>query len=316
MNDSKKTFKPKARVAKGFRDIDAAEIRGIRAMLTTIQGVYESYGFEPVEQPFIEYTEALGKFLPDQDRPNAGVFSFQDDDEQWLSLRYDLTAPLARYVAENNPAAARASPSGYAYPLGEAGRPVRDGSATGPVKCVQLRTLADWLAVPTSARYRPRDGKTFCNIYAADYAYLASVYLPRVWWTDQALVLIGQGQTVQPLYAQTVREMRADDLFAWLVDIGPSFGWKRVFDATALQNCANNGGVGVICADREAEGRAGHISVVVPEDEAHRAKRDADDHVTQPLQSQAGATNWRYGSAGPDWWRGAEFRDRGFFIHD
>jgi histidyl-tRNA synthetase len=70
--------------------------------LATIQGVYESYGFEPVEQPFIEYTEALGKFLPDQDRPNAGVFSFQDDDEQWLSLRYDLTAPLARYVAENN----------------------------------------------------------------------------------------------------------------------------------------------------------------------------------------------------------------------
>ena len=102
MSDSKKTFKPKARVAKGFRDIPADEIRGLRAMLATIQQVYESYGFEPVEQPFIEYTEALGKFLPDQDRPNAGVFSFQDDDEQWLSLRYDLTAPLARYVAENN----------------------------------------------------------------------------------------------------------------------------------------------------------------------------------------------------------------------
>jgi histidyl-tRNA synthetase len=102
MNESKKTFKPKARVAKGFRDIDADEIRGTRAMLATIQRVYESYGFEPVEQPFIEYTDALGKFLPDQDRPNAGVFSFQDEDEQWLSLRYDLTAPLARYVAENN----------------------------------------------------------------------------------------------------------------------------------------------------------------------------------------------------------------------
>jgi histidyl-tRNA synthetase len=101
MNDtSKKTFKPKARVAKGFRDIDADEIRGTREMLATIMRVYESYGFEPVEQPFIEYTDALGKFLPDQDRPNAGVFSFQDEDEQWLSLRYDLTAPLARYVAE------------------------------------------------------------------------------------------------------------------------------------------------------------------------------------------------------------------------
>ena len=70
-------------------------------MLATIREVYERYGFEPLETPAIEYTDALGKFLPDQDRPNEGVFSFQDEDEQWLSLRYDLTAPLARYVAEN-----------------------------------------------------------------------------------------------------------------------------------------------------------------------------------------------------------------------
>jgi histidyl-tRNA synthetase len=96
-----KKNRPRARLAKGFRDVDANEIRGLKRMLRTIEGVYEMYGFEPVEQPFIEYTEALGKFLPDQDRPNEGVFSFQDDDEQWLSLRYDLTAPLARYVAEN-----------------------------------------------------------------------------------------------------------------------------------------------------------------------------------------------------------------------
>lgn len=101
MTDKAKPNRPKARLAKGFRDIPADEIRGLRAMLGKIQQVYENYGFEPVEQPFIEYTDALGKFLPDQDRPNAGVFSFQDDDDQWLSLRYDLTAPLARYVAEN-----------------------------------------------------------------------------------------------------------------------------------------------------------------------------------------------------------------------
>ena len=69
--------------------------------MAKIRAVYELYGFEAVETPFIEYTEALGKFLPDQDRPNEGVFSFKDDDEQWLSLRYDLTAPLARYVAEH-----------------------------------------------------------------------------------------------------------------------------------------------------------------------------------------------------------------------
>ena len=101
MSENTKQNRPKARLAKGFRDVDANEIRGLKRMLRIIEGVYENYGFEPVEQPFIEYTDALGKFLPDQDRPNEGVFSFQDDDEQWLSLRYDLTAPLARYVAEN-----------------------------------------------------------------------------------------------------------------------------------------------------------------------------------------------------------------------
>jgi histidyl-tRNA synthetase len=86
---------------KGFLDTPAEDIRATHRMLDTIRQVYERYGFEPLETPAIEYTDALGKFLPDQDRPNEGVFSFLDDDEQWLSLRYDLTAPLARYVAEN-----------------------------------------------------------------------------------------------------------------------------------------------------------------------------------------------------------------------
>jgi histidyl-tRNA synthetase len=96
-----KSNKLKARLPRGLADRGPAEIAATRRMLETIREVYELYGFEPVETPAIEYTDALGKFLPDQDRPNEGVFSFQDDDEQWLSLRYDLTAPLARYVAEN-----------------------------------------------------------------------------------------------------------------------------------------------------------------------------------------------------------------------
>ena len=100
---SKKTepARPEARLPKGFSDISASEIRASEQMLGTIRGVFESYGFEPLDTPATEYSDALGKFLPDQDRPNEGVFSFQDDDDQWLSLRYDLTAPLARYVAEN-----------------------------------------------------------------------------------------------------------------------------------------------------------------------------------------------------------------------
>jgi len=107
MAKKKKTFRPKARLPKGMRDVDARELRALKRMLNIIEDVYQSYGFEPVETPAFEYTDALGKFLPDADRPNEGVFSFQDEDEQWLSLRYDLTAPLARFVEENYDALAK-----------------------------------------------------------------------------------------------------------------------------------------------------------------------------------------------------------------
>ena len=96
----KKPQKLRARLPRGLEDRGPAAINATRAMVEKIRKVYELYGFEPVETPAMEYTDALGKFLPDQDRPNEGVFSFQDDDEQWISLRYDLTAPLARYVGE------------------------------------------------------------------------------------------------------------------------------------------------------------------------------------------------------------------------
>lgn len=96
-----KPDKLKARQPRGFVDRGPADVAATERMLSVIRESFATYGFDPVETPFVEYTDALGKFLPDQDRPNEGVFSFQDDDEQWLSLRYDLTAPLARYVAEN-----------------------------------------------------------------------------------------------------------------------------------------------------------------------------------------------------------------------
>ncbi len=114
----KKPQKLRARLPRGLVDRTPAEIAATRRMVETIREVYERYGFEPVETPAMEYTDALGKFLPDQDRPNEGVFSFQDDDEQWISLRYDLTAPLARYVAENFdtlPKPYRSYRNGYVY---------------------------------------------------------------------------------------------------------------------------------------------------------------------------------------------------------
>ena len=114
----KKPQKLRARLPRGLADRGPAEIAATRAMVEKIREVFERYGFEPVETPAMEFTDALGKFLPDQDRPNEGVFSFQDDDEQWISLRYDLTAPLARYVAENFdslPKPYRSYREGYVY---------------------------------------------------------------------------------------------------------------------------------------------------------------------------------------------------------
>ena len=114
----KKPQKLRARLPRGLADRGPAEIAATRAMVAKIREVFERYGFEPVETPAMEFTDALGKFLPDQDRPNEGVFSFQDDDEQWISLRYDLTAPLARYVAENFdslPKPYRSYREGYVY---------------------------------------------------------------------------------------------------------------------------------------------------------------------------------------------------------
>jgi histidyl-tRNA synthetase len=101
MSDTAVPFRPEARSPRGFQDRRARDLRGERAILTAVSAVYERYGFEQLDTPAFEYADALGKFLPDSDRPNEGVFALQDDDEQWMALRYDLTAPLARFAAQN-----------------------------------------------------------------------------------------------------------------------------------------------------------------------------------------------------------------------
>ena len=94
-------FRPEARGPRGFADKRAATLRAERRIVEAVSKVYEQWGFEPLDTGAFEYADALGKFLPDSDRPNEGVFALQDDDEQWMALRYDLTAPLARFAAQN-----------------------------------------------------------------------------------------------------------------------------------------------------------------------------------------------------------------------
>jgi len=141
----KKTPRPKAALPRGFRDYFGAEVSSRREMLDKICEVYHAYGFDPLESPGIETVEALGKFLPDVDRPNEGVFAWQDDDEAWLALRYDLTAPLARVVAQHRDAL----PSPYRrYAVG----PVWRNEKPGPGRYRQFYQCdADTVGTPTVA---------------------------------------------------------------------------------------------------------------------------------------------------------------------
>ncbi|MDO9638943.1 MAG: histidine--tRNA ligase [Pseudotabrizicola sp.] len=99
MSDAK-IRRPRAETPKGFRDYFGAEVTERKAMLDKIAAVYHRYGFDPLETSAVETVESLGKFLPDVDRPNEGVFAWQEDEADWLALRYDLTAPLARVAAQ------------------------------------------------------------------------------------------------------------------------------------------------------------------------------------------------------------------------
>ncbi len=100
MTSEKKPRRPRAETPKGFRDYFGAEVTERAEMLATIAGVYRAHGFEALETAAVETVEALGKYLPDVDRPNEGVFAWQDEGGDWLALRYDMTAPLARVAAQ------------------------------------------------------------------------------------------------------------------------------------------------------------------------------------------------------------------------
>jgi hypothetical protein len=168
---------------------------------------------------------------------------------------------------------------------------------------------------PSHLRYQPGSKLTFCNIYAHDYCHLAGVYLPRVWWTPSAIEALAQGQSVQPLYGKTIDEQRSNDLFCWLRDFGLRFGWRQTGTPSKLQLEVNQGAIGLIVARRKEDGLSGHIVAVVPETNDYRARRNAAGEVITPLQSQAGATNFRYGIGKLHWWNVDWFAESAFWLH-
>lgn len=209
----------------------------------------------------------------------------------------------------------RTDPAG-AHSLNEAGQPTRQGASPDELR-VELAAIITWLAVdnPAHTRYQPHDGLTFCNIYCHDYCHLAGAYLPRVWWTSKAAMALAKGQKVEPLIGETIFEVRANDLFRWLREFGPDFGWRQTGTLSKLQQAANQGGIGLIVARRKEDGKSGHIVAVVPETPEFSARRDAAGEVTSPLQSQAGASNFRYGNGKPNWWNGEQFAESAFWVH-
>lgn len=218
------------------------------------------------------------------------------------------------HLGENRATVTRSRDGGRAFPIGEADRPGRPAAGSPAEKAAALGEIIDYLAVddPTHLRYQSHGHTTFCNVYGHDYCYLAGVYLPRVWWTGAAIAELAAGGAVVPAYDQTVRELTANRLLDWLVDFGSSFGWSRVFDPDELQGAADAGEVCVVCGQRVHLEQPGHIAAVVPETPEHAAQR-VGGQVTTPLQSQAGAVNFRYG--GKRWWLDAKFRSFGFWRH-
>ena len=203
-----------------------------------------------------------------------------------------------------------------AHSLNEAGQPDRVGTTAQALR-TELNAIIDWLAAeePTHLRYQPRAGLTFCNIYCHDVCHLAGAYLPRVWWSSTALIALAQGQAIEPLIGDTIREMRANDLFRWLREFGPAFGWGQTGTLSALQQAANQGALGLMVARRKEDGRSGHTVMVAPETDAQPARRNAAGEVTAPLQSQAGATNFRRGIGIANWWRAEQFAESAFWVH-
>ena len=223
------------------------------------------------------------------------------------------TAAPEVHLRENNPSVHRGrDDGGRASPLGEAPRPNKpQGNQTQ--KIAGIYDIVNWLDVETRVRYLPKSRTTYCNIYAYDFCYLSGHYLPRVWWTAEALAQFERGQEVEASYAQTVTELNANALHDWLLHQGPRFGWRRTLSLDECQHRSNQGEVGIICAQHADRSRSGHITIILPETGDHKAAR-ANGRVIRPLQSQAGRDNSAISAGTRAWWQGNQFASFGYWM--
>ena len=231
-----------------------------------------------------------------------------------------VTPPTSGVIAVSAPRRAtlvtRRTEIANALSLNEPRQPARTGATPQELR-MSLWRIIDYLAVDKSShiRYQPRDGLTFCNIYAHDYCALAGVYLPRVWWSQDSIERLTRGDLVEPRIGATIQEQRVNDLYRWLQSFGPRFGWRQTGTLGKLQAEANLGAVAMVIARRKLEGKSGHVALVVPERDQFQARRDPAGEVIAPLQSQAGTRNFRFGTGAANWWNGEQFAESGFWLH-
>ena len=201
-------------------------------------------------------------------------------------------------------------------PIMDSSIPFRDLTDVASKK-ESIVKLIDKLDVETNIRYQRTVEDTYCNVYAYDYCYFSKVYLPTVWWTDESIEKIAQGQDIEAVFEQTVDRIYSSALTDWFVEWGPSFGWERMFSTDEIQKKVNaNGGIGIICAKRREKGLSGHIVPVVPETDSNKAYRE-HDIVVYPLQSQAGKLNYNYFSeVRKDWWNDELYSSYVFYYHE
>lgn len=201
-------------------------------------------------------------------------------------------------------------------PLGDSSIPFRDLTNSASKK-ESITLLIDKLDVASNLRYQRTVEDTYCNVYSYDYCYFSKVYLPTVWWTDEALKKVLEGQEIEAVFEQTVDRIYSSAIHDWFLEWGASFGWKRMFTADEIQNKVNaEGGIGIICAKRKEKGLSGHIVPVVPETDSHKAYRE-NGVVVYPLQSQAGKENYNYFSeVRKDWWNDELYSSYVFYYHE
>ena len=201
-------------------------------------------------------------------------------------------------------------------PICDSSIPFRD--STNPLtKKESISQLIDKLNVAKSIRYQRTIEDTYCNVYAYDYCYFSKVYLPTIWWTDDALQKILEGEKIKAIFGETVDHIYSSAIHDWFLKWGASFGWKRMFAIDEIQNKVNTfGGVGIICAKRKEKGLSGHIVPIVPETDLNKAYRK-NGIVIYPLQSQAGEFNYNYFSeVRKDWWNDELYSSYVLYYHD